>query len=68
MARTGFGNKSITQFIGLHSDAICNSFADLLLKDHEVVQMIRRSNKDNEDFVPDVLRRWFESLNYKSRK
>ena len=54
----GFGKKSIADFISWHTNAECNSFANLLLKDNDLVGRIRRNYRDNEDFVPDVLGRW----------
>ena len=54
-------NQTISGFIALHPNTICDNFANLLLQDSLVVGNIRSENKSNNSFVDAVLTQWFSS-------
>ena len=56
--KDGQGELCIIDFIVTHSEAKVEDFAQLLLKDHNVVRGLHNDNKDKEDFVRAVLKSW----------
>ena len=58
----GFGQRSIIDFIALHSPAQCNDFAHLLLDDRMFVLATRREKPGNDEFIRAVLQKWFASV------
>ena len=52
----------IIDFITSHSDDKCNDFADLLLRDHNLVEGLHNDYKDKKAFVRAVLKKWTRTV------
>lgn len=58
----GFGKRSISDSIALHTPPECEKFANLLLDDdYMLVRATRRENPDNSAFVKTVLEKRYSS-------
>ena len=56
----GFGNQSIASAIAFHTRVECDRFADLLLKNHLLVESTRRACPANDLFIQKVLDMWYK--------